>query len=419
MSRLTHRGGSRARAGGSAGKGQTHPGCIIAFCSLFVAAGLAIFFFLTVRPTYQVYSAQSWIEVPCVITSSTVEQHSGEDGYTYTIEIGYTYFFDGAELAGDRYDFDLSSNNERDRCDEIVRRYPVGLDTICYVDPDHPEDAVLDRQYGSYLWVGLFGFIFMAVPIFIMVIALRSQRARSGPRSIRSPGRSRKSAVAVEVPTPESTGFLELKRESSRGQKAFILCFAALFWNGIVSVFLFQAVGMGGGVFSWGMMLFMVPFVLVGIGIIGAAGHSLLALFNPRATLTLRRAELSPGDEVEFAWEFTGRVEKLERLTISFVGMERATYRVGTDTRTDEHRFHEETCVEREVGEDLSFGTTRLQIPPGSLPSFKSRNNEVVWFLELVGEIARWPDVKTKFPVPIIPHPVDAASAGRSGRGES
>jgi hypothetical protein len=46
----------------------------------------------------------------------------------------------------------------------------------------------------------------------------------------------------------------------------------AVIWNGIVSIFVYQAIdGWQSGRGSWFMTLFMVLFVLIGLGAIGAA----------------------------------------------------------------------------------------------------------------------------------------------------
>jgi hypothetical protein len=71
----------------------------------------------------------------------------------------------------------------------------------------------------------------------------------------------------------------------------FGLTLVALFWNGIVSVFLWQVVA------SWRqgqpngcLTAFLIPFVLVGLGLIYAVGRQFLVLFNPRPHITLTPA---------------------------------------------------------------------------------------------------------------------------------
>ncbi len=57
----------------------------------------------------------------------------------------------------------------------------------------------------------------------------------------------------------------------------------AAFWNGIVSVFLWQIVlSFRRGDPEWFLCLFMTPFVLVGLGLMAGVVYFLLALANPR-----------------------------------------------------------------------------------------------------------------------------------------
>ena len=393
-------------------------GCLVAFLSIFIIAGLTLFIAFTVRPAVQVMLASDWVETPCTILTSEVEEHSGDDGSTYRIAITYRYTFDGESYSGDRYDFTGAATGGRKQKERVVAEYPPGAERSCFVDPGAPEDSVLVVQVGATFLFGFFGFVFMAIPLAIIVIGRRAKRRKEGPRAGRATHRSggdraggarpqRGKPVAATAIETSPSGHAELRRKSSPLGKLLGLGFIALFWNGIVSVFVTQVLVSESGIFRWGLAIFLIPFVLIGLALLGATAHAFLSLFSPRATLTLRRGTIHPGDTVEFAWEFTGRTQSMTSLVITLVGKERATHQVGTNTRTDEHRFHETTLIERTTGEDLTFGTGELTIPATSLPTFRSRNNQVVWFLEVAGEIPRWPDVKSEFPVPVLPHPVD------------
>ena len=145
-----------------------------------------------------------------------------------------------------------------------------------------------------------------------------------------------------------------------------------------------------------------------------------MALFNPKTLITLRQETVRPGDTVEFAWEFIGDASRISALSMTWVGIERATHRVGTNTQTKKHRFHEVACVtiDAETGEgdvgDIPFGTGVIEVPSDRHPSFKSHNNEIIWALEVVGTVRRWPDIKALFPIVVLPLEVEESSSTAS-----
>ena len=81
----------------------------------------------------------------------------------------------------------------------------------------------------------------------------------------------------------------------------------ALFWNGIVSIFLWQAImEPKGGFFSIFMLLFMIPFVLIGVVLILGVARSFLSLFNPVIEIAMSTGAVERGNTVDVAWEIKG-----------------------------------------------------------------------------------------------------------------
>ncbi|MGA1203385.1 MAG: DUF3592 domain-containing protein [Planctomycetota bacterium] len=384
-------------------------GCLIAFCSIFVIAGLGMFSVLTVWPLLQKLDSRSWVEVPCTILSSRLEVLPGGDGSsspTYRVRIEYEYEFEGSTLRGDRYDFTNAATSGRSGKQAVVERFPVGSRRSCFVDPGAPERSVVRRELGSSWLFGLIALPFLAIPITVVVAARRRTRLDEGPRSGRATAADADSGSTAAIPlAPDADGFVRLRRRGSPRGKAIGLTLFALLWNGILLFVLGRILEDGGA--SRVALVFLLPFGLAGLVIVFVALHAVLSLFSPRPTIILRRGGLAPGDALEFAWEFTGRVDRLESLRITWVGLEWARHQVGTETKTTEHRFHEETIISLDAGEERASGLGMVRVPPGSMPTFRSRNNEIRWFLELKGTIRRWPDLAEEFPVPIHPHPLE------------
>jgi hypothetical protein len=179
---------------------------------------------------------------------------------------------------------------------------------------------------------------------------------------------------------------------------------AALFWNGIVSVFVVQLAGewRAGAVPIFGS-LFLVPFVVVGLGLVAAVGYCLLATLNPRPRLVLAEAVVPVGGSTLLRWGFAGRTARMVRLNVTLQGREEATYRQGTDTKTDTEVFSTTTLVDTTNAWEIAQGETRVTVPAGTMHSFAADHNKVVWVLALHGEIPSWPDVKEELEIAVVP----------------
>ncbi|HOP98860.1 MAG TPA: DUF3592 domain-containing protein, partial [Verrucomicrobiota bacterium] len=254
---------------------RQNAGVLIGFFLVFLLAGLGFFYVMFLRPVFKIVSARNWTKVPCTVVSSEVGSHHDSDGTTYSVSILYRYEIDGREYKANRYDFMGGSSSGRAGKEEIVRRHPPGHRTFCYVNPSDPTDAVLKPGFTPTMWFGLFPLVFVAVGAGGTVYALRERRKGAAMRTATVPGLP----MALGPPESSGTGGVVLKPETGSMTRFLILVGVALFWNGIVSVFLTQVVqSWRRGDPEWFLTLFMVPFVVVGLGFIGGCGYSFLAL---------------------------------------------------------------------------------------------------------------------------------------------
>jgi hypothetical protein len=148
--------------------------------------------------------------------------------------------------------------------------------------------------------------------------------------------------------------------------------------------------------------VFMIPFVLIGLGLFVWVGYSFLALFNPRPTMRLN-GEPALGETVEVEWEIRGNPERMTRFSIVLEGREEATYRRGTSTTTEKSIFESVELVAITRGKDMRRGKVKATIPAGSMHSFKASNNKFIWHLRVTGEIPRWPDVSEEYEIDVKP----------------
>ena len=129
----------------------------------------------------------------------------------------------------------------------------------------------------------------------------------------------------------------------------------ALFWNGITSVFVYHALdSFRTSQPEWFLTIFITPFVLVGLGLIGGVFYQALAWRNPVLRVTAPADGVALGAELAFAWEFTGQTQRLRGLAIELQGLESATYTRGTNTVTDREVFARESS-----GDDRPRGHPR------------------------------------------------------------
>ena len=77
-----------------------------------VAIGLpsAMLYFFSVIPLRKVYRARAWLETPCVILSSAVEENQTESG-VYRILVTYMYEAAGQTYSSSRYDFSTGATS--------------------------------------------------------------------------------------------------------------------------------------------------------------------------------------------------------------------------------------------------------------------------------------------------------------------
>jgi hypothetical protein len=397
---------------------QAGPGCLILFGLLFGGFGsifAVIFFFL---PMMRAFAAETWIEVPCTILESRVGESSDSDGTTYRVEVRYEYRFRAGDLENDptapryesqRYDFcdGMYSSGAAEKRAEVERLAP-GTRTTCRVDPQEPGQAVLKAGLPDDLWIGLFTLIFplvgLAMVVGGVVSAVRGRRTRAALASSIANGQS--NSAAMPTPPDEPDGAVELRPAQGRvGKLVGIGIFAAI-WNGIVWTIILVALLpeiRKGGMAEWFPLLFLSLFALIGLVLIGAVLHQLLALTNPRLRLTVNRRAFRPGETLELEWECSGNPARVTVLTITLEGRESATYTRGTDTTTETHLFARLPLAKLEDAVAILGGRAKLVLPSDTVATFIASRNKIEWSLCVRGVIPRWPDISDDYGITILP----------------
>lgn len=389
-------------AGGGGGR-KTALGVGLFLAVAGAAAGLP----LALGPLRSMIASRHWVETPCTVIWSRVLSHDSDDGTTYSVDIFYEYAFAGETHRSNRFRFLTGSSSGRSGKVAIVRNYPEGSRQVCYVNPDRPEQAVLLPGLSAAAFLA-------AIPLVLLLlgVALVAGSLRSGAAG-RPPGRP--SAFLPSGPaggfaagTAEAGTALVFRPAGTRMMKAGGCLFGALFWNGIVSVFLAEAIeGWQSGAGDWIQTLFLVPFVAIGIAILLGFLYQLLALANPKPTVILPGGPPHPGDTVELAWELSGRASRVSRLTISLWGVESATYRRGTDTATSREVFYDLILMEAVDPVDIRQGRAAFALPDDLMPSLQLPNNEIKYQIRVQGAVPLWPDIADHYDLTLLPRRPD------------
>ena len=366
-----------------------------AFFSIFAIVGGAMFYPLGIRPITRTVDARSWQPTPCKVLRAEVRSHDGDDGTTYSVDIVYEYTFNGQTYKCDRYDFIGGSSSGYKGKAHVVEQYRTASNPICYVNPKDPSEAILKRGFHAKLLLALFPLPFLLVGVGGMVYTLRSKNTGAPFLGTLNARASAPASDPLSLLRPVDTGPAVLKPKFSARGKLVGALVITLFWNGIISVFLANTRGL--------MLIFLLPFIAVGIGLIGFVIYQFLALFNPRPTLHLSSRTIPLGGAAELQWSFSGQTSRIREFAVTLRGVERATYRRGTSTYTDENTFYEMELYKTTSLAEIASGQVGFVLPQDTMHSFKAENNKIVWSIGLRGDIKSWPDVKESFEIEVTP----------------
>lgn len=194
----------------------------------------------------------------------------------------------------------------------------------------------------------------------------------------------------------------QVKAAMDQGRK-FGGCFGIV-WTAITLIIGIGAVSQGG----FFALLFMIPFLAVGIGLISyayAPNLRAMKITPPDVRLSTDIARLGE----TFSFSYFQQVKKplqVDRISIRFIRRESASYTRGTDryTDTDEQilgTIEKQPRLYRE-GESISVNET-FTVPLEGMHSFNGNNNKILYLVKVEVLIAKWPDVKEDYPIFVVP----------------
>lgn len=377
-------------------RSEGHPAVVFVFFLIFGLAGLGVFAGLVVPKAVEWVSMRGWKATDAEVIWSRVARHSDSDGTTYSVDLFYRYHFRGKQHRSNRYSLIGGSSSGRSGKEEVVRAHPPGSALTVFVDPDKPWRAVVKRDAGWGALLALFPLPFMAVGFGGMVWYFR--RRNEGVTVSRPRGGRAAAVKARQAPVPAVTGEW-IKIGGTRWAAFIFLTIFALFWNGIVSFGVRDAwSGLSnssgiGRIFGGGLGLFMIPFVLIGIGLAMGALYCLAALFAPRYEVKIGAGRMVPGKSAPIQWRRAGGHGQPRDFLLMLIGREEATYSQGTSTSTARSVFHEQVLFETTVPLSMVQGRVDLTIPDDAVPTFHGKHNKIRWLLRIRATVPRLPDL--------------------------
>lgn len=407
----------------------------IFFGAIFTIVGVSLLIFLGILPVVQWSQARNWVQTRCTILSASIQTHDGDDGDTYSPEVRYRYQWKEINYEGTKFAFDNMSYGDRAAVQKWMEPFPVGAQSVCFVNPGKPEEAVLLKSFPmSVLFTAPIGLVFALIGLAVgwfgprwikrhgenldkmtvaspranmqAVLERRDNSGAYGSTIVAGQDSSDEDELPESSTVPHETGEANepVVMQPKMGRWAMLvgILLFGLFWNGMITIFLFSFFGKGGGPPGL-MLLFFVPFVLIGLGLIGAAIYNFLALFNPKPVVVCSDRWLYAGSEFELSWMMKGNVSRIRKLTIFLEGLETVTYQQGTSTRTESNPFYSEAIVELADLAKIAEGYQVVKIPENTMHTFTAASNKIEWQIRFAGEIPWWPDVADTFTITILP----------------
>ena len=417
------------RRTGSSQLGSVGEAVFWAALLLLGCAGAALLVLNFVLPEWRVN--HEFIETTCKVLDKRIGEKASKDGPLYRPDIKIEYEVGGVRYSDWHYDIHRSYFNDRSTAQAILDRLDVssksGQPLPCWYDPRNPRVVVLERGYRWWVWLAF------TVPISFVAIgaggliytllrwgksaehrAAMTQRNQdrdffgsatgdgqplypfvpSGADAANSPG----TKLRFRLPLARSPGWALF------GTLAF-----ALIWNGVVWWYAVNAIlGHMAGQPDWFLTLFVVPFVLIGVGTIVFFLRQLLVATSIGPTLVeISDHPLHCGGQYRLFLSQSGRL-KVNTMRISLTCEETATYRQGTNTRIEAQEVYRQELFDRqnfEIQSGLPFETELdFSAPQRAMHSFKAAHNEINWALVVEGDVAGWrPSYKRRFPLVVRP----------------
>jgi hypothetical protein len=373
-----------------------------------------------------------FVATTCKVLDKRIGERHGEDGPLFRPELKIEYEAGGATYRDWHYDIhqhkiDGGYGGGRENAQAILDQFAVSgpaknVRYPCWYDPMNPYVAVLVRGYRPWFWwaftvpasfvlIGAGGLIYTLLQWGKSAEQRAVMAQRVQERDFFGTGGGDPSpylsipAGADITNSPGTRLSFRLPMSTSPGWALFGALVFCLVWN--VSVFAAILIGLQmAGPVGW-FLAILVPLGVMGVGAIVLFLRQLLVAARVGPTLLeISGHPLQPGEQYRLFLSQSGRF-RIRDLRVSLVCEETATYRQGTNSRTETQEVQRHELFRRqqfEIERGLPFETELdFSVPEGAMHSFKADHNEINWALRVESDPVGRPRCQRSFPVIVLP----------------
>lgn len=407
-------------------------GEVLFFGFFFLAGCIGLIVVIVALAIPEWRANHEFVETTCVVRAKQLGETQSDDGPRYRPEIEIEYEVNAAKHVAKTYDICGSYSDDRGDNRAVLDQFEIGKTYPCWYDPLDHDVAVLVRGYTWWLWL-----IFIVPASFLLLGSggllyclmhwgKSAERQAAAARTAKpfehfdpdGPGVGDFPNVPAGADMTNSPGTrlrFRLPISTSATWILIVVLVACGAWNGVVAVFMVTLIrDLLAGNPQWLPTLVMIPFLLVGIGLIVFFLRQLMITTGIGPTLLeISDHPLRPGETYRLFISQAGRL-RINALAVLLVCEEHVQYRQGTDTRTETRCVHRQEIYDRKGFEIRRSEPLEVEcdftVPSDMMHSFKSGNNEVRWSLQVKGDVAGWPDYTRMFHVIVHPRPAERRS---------
>ena len=407
----------------SSKKNNFQAGCLIFIFGVFAVVGLFTFAVNFVAPMAGVWRAQNWTPTTCTIQSSSVESRGSGDESKFYPEVKYSYSFNGQSYAASQFSlFKIARSNSSD-VQTLLGVFSTGAKSQCFVNPQNPAQAVLDRSILREAAIGLIPLVFVLAGltgIFWQFNTARQakQNAALGAANWKPKALQRELSTASSAASnmgasssyslPDSRSeAIRLHPTTTRAGSCLAMGLFTLFWNGFISFALWHLVFQSSGrdfgrIFP---ILFLIPFVLIGILMLFITLSCVATLFNSRIILRMSTPQAIPGSNFELSWEIQKSLFNPQRWSLTLEAREETTHTKESDTITGNSVFYSHEFFAAGSFKAMQHGQQSLMIPEGAMHSFVAPHNKIIWVVKVHGAPKFGVAIKEDYEILVPPAP--------------
>ncbi|MBI9019472.1 MAG: DUF3592 domain-containing protein [Phycisphaerae bacterium] len=355
---------------------------LILFGMVFFGMGMFFFSSAFLQPFMKYKASKSWQEYPCKILVSEIEIHTDSDGDTEIAKIEYGYQINNENYTGDQVYFGYMASNFGGEHKKFIDDYPVGKETVCYVNPQDRQESVLLIK-GPPKLMAFFSGIFVVIGFSIAIGGIYSfVKAVKIQASIE------------EKITSGNYGFVTFNSDGSRTAKVAMMFFVCIFWNSIVGMFvylIFFEGAFGTGIF---IKFFMTPFIIIGAIIIYGLIKAIAQVFGNKFQIKITPGIITPGIPFLIDYRQFGQTDLCSDLSMALI-CEREERQGGESTiRT----IYDDTFMKTQEYDLIAAGQC-----DGVIPHDMSACKDCTWSLMVKAVIDGKADIDDKYKLPVIP----------------